>query len=153
MIRSLFTAYAATGISHAVRDSSWIFAFVEVLHLLSLAILGGTLLVGLLALAELGFSFDDRSAAWRGLRWTSVAGAVGLLLTGVGLAGVNPLKYYWDDAFRYKMLFLALALVALGVAFFKGAELESRLLRRLLALLTLGLWLATGVSGRAIGLL
>jgi len=153
MFRWLFTAYAQTGFSHAVRDSSWIFAVVEVFHLFSLALLGGTLIVGLLALAELGFRFPQGGALWRSLRLTAVLATGGIITTGIGLVAVNPLKYYWDDAFRYKMGFLALALIALGFAYVRGAAIRSLTSRRLLALLTLTLWLAAGVSGRAIGLL
>jgi hypothetical protein len=153
MFRWLFTAYAATGLSQAVRDSSWIFAVVEVFHLFSLALLGGTLIVGLLALAELGFRFPQGAALWRSLRLTAALAAGSIILTGVGLVAVNPLKYYWDDAFRYKMGFLALALIALGFAYVRGGAISSLPLRRLLAVSTLALWLAAGVSGRAIGLL
>ena len=42
---------------HGVRDSVWLFPFVEIFHLLALGVLGGTILI--LNLRLIGFRFQD----------------------------------------------------------------------------------------------
>lgn len=155
MIRKLFELYAATPLSLAIRHSSWAFAVIEVLHLIALAALGGALLVGGLRLIAPAFRFADRTEVWRGLRpvigW-SLAAAIG---SGVLLVGSNPLKYYFNDAFRWKMALLASALVV-TVATDRLASATAN--RRALAAgaaaaADLALWLGVGLAGRLIGLL
>ena len=154
MLQALFHAYAGTAVSHAVRDSSWIFAVTEMVHLMMLALTGGALLIGGVGLTGAAFQFPDRTGAWRGLRRVALWGLAGLLASGVLLVGVNPLKYYFHPAFRVKMGLLLLALAA-------WAALDSLAARKTPAapgLLAMGavtvlvLWLGVAAGGRAIGL-
>ncbi len=154
MLHALFHAYAGTPVSHAVRDSSWIFAVTEMVHLMMLAVTGGALLIGGIGLTGAAFQFPDRAGAWRGLRGVAWWGLAGLLASGVLLVGVNPLKYYFHPAFRVKMTLLLLAVsawAALDVLVARKPPAAPGLLAAG-AVTVLVLWLGVAAGGRAIGL-
>ena len=58
----------ASFFGHAIRDSVWAFPFVEIFHLLALAILGGSMLVLNMRLVGIGFRTDSVSILARELR-------------------------------------------------------------------------------------
>ncbi len=151
MIRHLFELYAASAPGQAIRNSSWAFAVIEMAHLFALALLGGGLLVAAIGLFGRWLQFPARADGWRGLRaflaWSLAATAI----SGVLLVGSNPLKYYFNDAFRVKMLFLAGGLV-LAILTDLLAGRHGRI-AALAGLATLAAWLAVATAGRLIGLL
>jgi hypothetical protein len=65
----------------------------------------------------------------------------------------EAVKMYTNEAFRYKMLFLALALVFTFTIHRKVANAGTArpLMGRLIALISLALWTGVGLGGRAIG--
>ncbi len=138
---------------HGIRDSAWLFPFVEVFHLLALALLGGILV--LLNMSLLGFRFG--SASTRELArelWPWMIGSIGvMLLSGFLLFSTEAVKMYGNWAFQLKMLFLLLALL-FTLTIFRKVAVASRTpasLRWFTALVSLGLWLGVGLGGRAIG--
>jgi hypothetical protein len=138
---------------HGIRDSAWLFPFVEVFHLLALALLGGTLV--LLNMSLLGFRFGSASTRElaRELRpW--MFGSIGvMLLSGYLLFSTEAVKMYGNWAFQLKMLFLLLALLYTLTIYRKVTDAPQApvALRWLTALVSLGLWLGVGLGGRAIG--
>jgi hypothetical protein len=138
---------------HGIRDSAWLFPFVEVFHLLALALLGGILV--LLNMSLLGFRFG--SASTRELArelWPWMIGSIGvMLLSGFLLFSTEAVKMYGNWAFQLKMLFLLLALLFTLTIYRKvtDAARTPAALRWLTALVSLGLWLGVGLGGRAIG--
>lgn len=155
MIRELFRAYAHTPLSVAIQQSSWAFATIEVFHLIALAALGGAVLVGTLRQIAPVFRFAEPARVWAGVRPVIVGSVIAIVVSGVLLVGVNPLKYYFDDVFRVKIAFLALALIATAyvdrrarIALSGGAQPS-----RIAAAVAATLWLGVGLAGRWIGLL
>jgi len=154
MIHSLFAAYAQTGLSAAVRESRWIFAVFEMVHLTGLAVLGGALLIAGGRLAGWPIGTVSRAQAWGGLRWVALAGLLAIVGSGVVLVGVNPLKYYFNPSFNVKMgLLLATVLTALLINRLVLREDVPLVVWRALGVLLPGLFLSVGLAGRAIGLL
>ena len=151
MTRHLFEFYAASALGQAIRNSSWAFAVIEIVHLFALALLGGGLLIAVVGLFGRWLQFPARADGWRDLRGflsLSLAATAG---SGVLLVGSNPLKYYFNDAFRVKMLILVGSLVLAILT-----DLLARLRGRnaaLAGLATLAAWLAVATAGRLIGLL
>ncbi len=154
---TLFRWLDHTWISTSIRASTWGFAVIEMIHLLGLALLGGAILV--LALRTLGVLLPRQPLA-------RIAGALAPLLlggltvmvcSGALLVADGPLRYYANSAFRVKMLLLAVA-VACGIPLYlaarrtSGTERPPRWLRAAAAL-SLILWLAVALAGRAIGVL
>src|SRR5579864_6738239 len=100
-----------TRLGHGIRESKWTFTLAEVFHLLGLTLLLGTVL--LLALRLFGFVLRGKSVPGlaRELMPLSLGGLTLTLLTGTLLFTSEATKCWGNIAFRYKMLFLFLALL------------------------------------------
>jgi len=153
----LFQWMARTSLGIFMRDSTWGFAIIEAVHLLALAILGGTVLI--LDLRLFGFFMRRRPATllaretsryfWASLTVMAISGAL--------LAASEALKCYYNPAFRWKMVILAAAIVFHSTLHSKVARSDSDTVKPIWAPLTaaisLSLWLGVGLAGRAIGLI
>ena len=151
----------ATYIGTVIRESDWLFAAIESLHLIGLAALGGAIL--LVDLRLLGVLLKDEpirdlaSDAQRVL----VGSLVLMVSSGVLLYLSEATKFYsgdfWSSAefpFIYKMLFLALALVFTFTVRRRALSSDAPPaggVRTLIALTSLLLWLGVAIGGRGIG--
>ena len=132
-----------------------VFAMVQVLHLLSLALLGGAVLVSDLRL--LGVLLGDvpsEVVVGNANRWFTVA-LVGLAISGVFMSSAVAIKLYYNEMFWAKM-----ASLACGVAFvylIKRPLLKNPHVSigpwslRLIALSSMITWFTVAASGRWIG--
>jgi hypothetical protein len=140
---------------HGVRDSVWLFPFVEIFHLIGLSVLGGALLI--LNLRLLGLVFRSHPVAELAkdlMRWM-VTGLVLMLVSGFFLFSSESVKMYGNWAFRAKMTALLLAVFYTFTVYRKTILSEQRapspLQGKLIALVSIALWTAVGLAGRAIG--
>jgi hypothetical protein len=126
-------------------------------HLLGLAIVGGSVLVVDLRLLGIVLKGESAIAVGRDLSRLLTVSLIVMVLSGIALLSEEAGKCYYSPAFRWKM-----ALLAAAVAFYFTvhrralllAERESQTLwLRIAAVVSLLLWLGVGVAGRAIGLL
>jgi hypothetical protein len=138
---------------HTIRDSAWLFPFVEVFHLLALALLGGILIMLNLSLMGLRFGHASTRELSRELRPWMQGCIVVMLLSGFLLFSTEAVKLYGNWAFQLKMIFLLLAL--LFTATFHRRVLDApqagAAVRAVTAVVSLLLWLGVGLGGRAIG--
>jgi len=140
---------------HGVRDSVWLFPFVEIFHLLALGVLGGTILI--LNLRLLGFRFQGEPVSELAedvKPW--MLGSLGVMLvSGFFLFCTEAVKMYDSPAFHFKMIFLVLAIVFTFTIYqklvFSDDARFSRLSRGIAAVVSLILWACVGLGGRAIG--
>jgi len=149
----LFERLEASGLGTAIRDSAWLFPVIEAAHLLGLALLGGAVLV--LDLRLLGFGFQQKPVSYvaRQLEPWLVGAIAVMVATGVPLFLSEAVKCFHSEAFRLKMVALALALTfTFGVRnpLAKGQPLPARW-NRAVAACSLALWLTVAVAGRWIG--
>lgn len=138
---------------HGIRDSAWLFPFVEVFHLLALGLLGGTLVLVNLSLMGVRFGNFTTPQLARELRpWMRGSIAV-MLLSGFLLFSTEAVKMYGNWAFQLKMILLLLALLFTLTLHRRVIEAPSSGagLRRLTAVVCLTLWLGVGLGGRALG--
>lgn len=109
---------------------AWIkpyFAQWEVLHLLSLALLGGASLLLNLRLIGVGLTDESPSEVRRGvLPWLNL-GVVGILATGLLIGTSNPERLYTSEAFTAKMLGLAAAIILTYGVSLPAAKADGRL--------------------------
>ncbi len=138
-----------------VRDSTWLFPAIEICHLLALGLLGGTVLILNLRLLGLRFQ-DDPVAELAADVWPWMLGSLTTMLaSGFFLFSSEAVKMYGNAAFRAKMASLALAILFTFTIHRKTVFAEEARIpparRRLAALISLALWAAVGLSGRAIG--
>jgi hypothetical protein len=147
---------AHTHIGIAMRDSTWGFAVVEILHLLALAIFGGSVL--LVDIRLLGFGFKTQSAPQiaREFLPLTIGGVVAMFLSGSLLLASGPMRYYYNPAFRIKMWLFVIAaffhfILQTRVARQGSQRDHSALWLKTAATTSLILWLSIGLAGRAIG--
>ncbi len=156
--RAFFEWLATTPVSAAFNGSSyWYFGAAMAVHLIGIALLGGTSLA--LGLRVLGWRLHgaplDRLvrtlAPWF---WGGLAVAV---LAGLWLLVADPLKYYVNPAFRIKAVLLVAALVVqariLRTIRRKGAPPSPSAALKLLALTSVVLWFGATAAGRIVGLI
>jgi hypothetical protein len=140
---------------HGIRDSAWLFPFVEIFHLIALGVLGGTILVLNLRLLSIAFRGETTSELAKDVKpWMIVSLAV-MLVSGFLLFSTEAVKMYGNWAFRWKMIFLMSAILYTFTIYRKVIRSdEARIrpaLRALVALISLTLWAGVGLGGRAIG--
>lgn len=115
------------------------FAQWEVLHILSLALLGGASILLNLRLIGSGLTDESPAEVRRGvLPWLNI-GVVGILVTGVLIGTSNPERLYTSEAFTAKMLGLAAALLLTYGAILPAAKADGRLSRGAAVAATLGM--------------
>lgn len=152
-----FMALAHSPLGHAMQTSRWGFAVVEMVHLLGLALLGGSVLI--VDLRLLGVILKDESAVIinRGVSRLLLCSLTVMVLSGMALLSEEAGKCYYSPAFRCKMALLATAVVFYFTlhrqAILRVQSGKPALWPRIAAAVSLLLWLGVGVAGRAIGLL
>jgi hypothetical protein len=140
---------------HGVRNSVWLFPFVEILHLLALGVLGGTVLIVNLRLLGLGFRGERISELTKDVRSWMIGSLGVMLVSGFFLFSSESVKMYGNWAFRAKMIFLMLAVLFNFTAYRKVTMADETQIsparQKLAALFSLALWAGVGLAGRAIG--
>ncbi len=141
-----------TAIGVAVRDSLWLFPVIEAVHLLALALIGGTIL--LVDLRLLGFGLRSQPVALlaENVHPWLVGGLATMIATGIPMFLSEAIKCYYSPPFWYKMSFLVIAIAyTFTVRKRVTAADEARVgpvWGRLAAVASLGLWFGVGFSGR-----
>ena len=140
---------------HGVRNSVWLFPFIEIFHLLALGVLGGTVVI--LNLRLLGVKFREERVPELSREvypWMTGSLAV-MLVSGFLLFSSEAVKMYGNRAFRAKMVALALAIIFNFTLYRRMTMADetqvSPARQRLAALVSLVLWAGVGLAGRAIG--
>ena len=145
----------ASFIGTAIRESPWAFASIESVHLLALAVIGGSVLVVDLRLLGYGLRQQPVSEIARDAqRWQNVSYVV-MLVTGIGLYLSEAVKCYYSTPFRVKMVALVLATiftysVRRKVVFAPEGKFGP-VAAGLVAVVSLALWFGVGAGGRWIG--
>ncbi len=140
---------------HGIRDSVWLFPFVEIFHLLALGLLGGTIVI--LNLRLLGFRFRNEpvAALARDVRPWMIGSIVVMLISGFLLFSTEAVKMYGSPAFQFKMSCLLLAILFTFTVHRKVTMLDEERIapvwRKLAAIVCIVLWTAVALGGRAIG--
>jgi hypothetical protein len=142
-----------SAIGQAIRDSRWLFPAIESLHLLGLAVLGGTVAAVNLSLLDLGLGRRSAAQVWCGVRPWFVGSLVVMLVSGFLLFLSEAVKLYYHEAFWVKMGALLLSIVFTSTVQRRTALAAGvwPLLDRAVALVSLLLWFLVGAGGRWIG--
>ena len=141
----------------AMRSSPWVFPVIASIHLMGLALIGGTVLVVDLRLLGFGLWRQPVAQVARDAeRWMLVSLLV-LLPTGIlQFMCFAATKYYYLTAFWVKMAALSLALIftfALRRKVVMADETRmSPVWNKLVAVVSLSLWVTVAIAGRLIGL-
>ena len=154
---SWFMALARSPLGHAMQTSRWGFAVVEMVHLLGLALLGGSVLIVDLRLLGVILKGESAITLGRDASRLLIGSLTVMVLSGIALLSEESGKCYYSPAFRWKMVLLAAAVVFYFTlhrqALLRVQSGKPTFWPRIAAVVSLLLWLSVGVAGRAIGLL
>jgi hypothetical protein len=145
----------STWIGLTIRESRVLFPIVETFHLFGLTMLLGTILLIDLRLLGLGMQRQPVTRLASQLAPWTVASLALSLASGIPLFLSEALKCYASDSFRVKMLFLFLAILFHFTICRRFTTSDAARITpwrsRLVASLSLSLWVGVALAGRAIG--
>ena len=155
MLLPYFQAIENGPIGAAIRDSTWLFPFVEAFHLVALAVIGGAVLLVDLRLLGLGLKRQPVAVLARDAQPFLIGSLLFMIASGVPLFMSEAIKCYYSFAFWTKMSALALAIlftftIRRRVAFADEARFSPAVARAVGAISIL-LWSTVGWGGRWIG--
>ncbi len=143
----------ATRIGHGIKESLWLFPVIESVHLLGLAVLGGSLLI--VDLRMLGFGLRDQavSSVARDARPWLLGSIAVMLVTGLALFLSESVKCYYSPAFWVKITTIPIAALFTLTVRQRVATVavDATLVTRLVAVVSLALWFSVAAAGRWIG--
>jgi hypothetical protein len=156
-LHSLFMALAHSPLGHAMQASQWDFAIVEMVHLLALAVLGGSVLIVDLRLLGVILKRESARDIGRDIGRLLLGSLTVMVLSGIALLSEEAGKCFYSPAFRCKMALLAAAILFYFTlhrkALLRTGSGKPNIWARAAAVVSLLLWLGVGIAGRAIGLL
>ena len=149
----MLEALEAFGPAALFRTSFIAYPLVNALHILAIGALVTAAL--LMDLRILGVGRGLPAATVIGyLRPVAIVALVVAALTGITLFSVQPVDYFANAAFRIKMLLLVAALAnAAAFTSFRVHRSADRPAGKVMALVSIGLWISVAISGRFIGFL
>lgn len=138
-----------------VVGSNWLFPVIESIHLLFLALLGGTVLIVDLRLVRLLLKDRPVSELAAEARPFMIGALAGMVATGLPLFLSEPIKCYYSPAFWLKMEALAIAVLftfTIRTRVTRSETARNAPARQVLVgALSMALWLTVAASGRWIG--
>jgi len=149
----LFNWLGNSSIGHAIADSKYAFAIIEVFHLFGIILLLGS--ASLMALRLVGLTMREQkiSDLSRQLGWYTLVGLLTMIVTGLMMVSSIPNKYYQSNLFWWKMGFFW-AGVVFHFTIYRKVTRSDRIglaLGAFTAIVVIVLWYGTGAFGRAIG--
>ena len=155
MLLPYFQALEAGPIGEAIRESTWLFPFIEAFHLVGLAVIGGAILIVDVRLLGLGLKRQPVRELARDAQPWVVGGVIFMISSGVPLFLAEAIKCYYSFAFWTKMTALLLAIiftftVRRRVTLADEAPMGA-VRMRLVGAVSILLWSTVGWGGRWIG--
>ena len=154
-VLTLFSWFENSWLGEGIRASRWLFPVIESVHLLALAVIGGSVLAVNLSLLGLGLGRKSAAEMWHDTRPWFRGSLATMLATGFLLFTSEAVKLYYHEAFWVKMSALVLALVFTATVERRAAladpEPGKAWRSRMAGLVSLLLWFVVGASGRWIG--
>jgi hypothetical protein len=151
----VFAWLGRSALGMTIRSSASLIALTEIIHLLGLTMLLGTILMIDITLLGGGFRHHPAGRVARELEpWTS-AGLIAMLISGPLILSSESLKCFESSFFWIKMSLLAAAIVFHFAVHRPVARAEPPLRpwrTKLVAAVSLALWLGVAVAGKMIGI-
>jgi hypothetical protein len=151
----LFAWWGHTAIGQTIRSSAALIAVTQIIHLLGLTMLIGTVLMVDMALFGFGIRRHPVARITGELAPWTTGGLVVMLISGPLILSSETLKCYESSFFWIKMAILLAAIVFHFTVLRPVAQSEpppGRLRARLVACLSLALWVSVALTGKMIGI-
>jgi len=144
-----------TYLGETIRHSATLIALLEIVHLIGLAILLGTILMVDMSLLGLGIGRHPVSRIARELSNWTLAGLAIMLASGPFILCSEAVRCYKTPAFWIKMILLAMA-ITFQFTFHRRITLAEppvpRQGAKIAASLSLSLWFGVALAGKAIAI-
>jgi hypothetical protein len=144
-----------TYLAQTIRHSAALIATLEIVHLIGMTLLIGTILMVDLSLLGLGIGRQPVSRIARELSSFTVAGLAIMLVSGPLILSSEAVRCYKTPAFWIKMLLLGIA-VAFHFTVHRRVTLAeppvAHSSARLVASLSFGLWVGVALAGKGIAI-
>lgn len=152
-VQSTFGWLGQSAAGQYLAASTPAFAAVQSLHLLALAALGGAVIIADLASARVLFRAAGPVEIVKGTFPVFLVGLAAAVISGVLLVSAGPTKYLLNPLFWPKLAVLAFAVV-IHLALHRIVLRQSgETAARVLAWLSIALWLSVAIIGRWVGLI
>jgi hypothetical protein len=139
-----------------IKEATWVFAIVETIHIMVLAILLGSIFVIDLRLLGVGMKRRSPATLARDLSPWNLTAIVLMLITGIMLFMSEAVRLSQSGPFFYKIVFLLLALIVhftITRTSTRPGVPEGATLGKVAACLSLFFWFGVAFAGRAIAFL
>lgn len=135
--------------SNPLNSNEWSFPFFECIHISTFAMSVGTIALVDLRLLGLGLLGQKPSQLLKDTSLWTLAGLVIVITSGLVIFTTDPLRYYYNWAFRYKVIALVVAVIYNYTIHRKVASSDSPPggLARLVASVSLLLWISIVFGG------
>jgi len=137
-----------------IVESNWLFPVIESVHLIALAVLGGTVVIVDMRLLGLGLKHRSVSEVAREARPWMILAVTVMIATGLPLFLSEPIKCYYSPAFWVKMWTLAAALLytfTIRTRVTRSERVQNTARQFLVGALSIALWFTVAAAGRWIG--
>jgi hypothetical protein len=155
MLLPYFQALEAGPVGEAIRESTWLFPFIEAFHLVGLALIGGAVLLVDFRLLGLGLRRQPLAELARDAQPWMIGGLLFMCTSGFLLFLAESIKCYYSFAFWTKMTALMVAVVfsfTVRRRVTMGDEAHVGPFRmRVVGVTSILLWATVGWGGRWIG--
>jgi hypothetical protein len=151
----LFAWLGHTAVGTTIRSSAVLIALTEIIHLLGLTMLIGTVLMVDMALLGFGIRRHPASRIATELAPWTTGGLVVMLISGPLILSSETLKCYEASFFWIKMAVLLAAIAFHFTVHRRVARLEppaGRFRAGIVACVSLGLWISVALAGKMIGI-
>jgi hypothetical protein len=156
-LQPFFESVETLAFSAAIRESAWMAAMVNILHILALVVFVGAILIVDLRLLRTGLTRQPVSRGARDAQPWLIGALIGMVLTGVPQAMSTSIKQYYSPYFWLKMEVLAVALIfTFTLRRWVTLAPEDRVgpfWSGVVGLTSIALWTVVPVCGRLIGLM
>jgi len=139
-----------------IKEAMWVFATVETIHIMVLAILLGTIFIMDLRLLGVGMKRLSPAQLNKALSPWTLTSIVLMVITGTMLFTSEAVRLSQSVPFFYKMVFLLFALIVHFSIFRKATKPgvpEGAMIGKVAACLSLFCWFAVAFAGRGIAFL
>ena len=154
MLLPFFQWCDGLAMSQAYRDSTYLFAVTQALHLLAVTVFVGGIVIGDLRMLGWGPIGQSRASIARSAQPILFWAGLAVLVTGIPQFTTNALTYQRSWLFVFKMYLLAAAIVFTATVRQRVAVAdEGRLspwVPRVVGAVSLALWMGVTISGRLI---
>jgi hypothetical protein len=151
----LFYWLAHTTVGTTIRSSATLIAITQIIHLLGLTMLIGTVLMVDMALLGFGIRHHPPSRIAAELAPWTIGGLAVMLISGPFILSSETLKCYESSFFWMKMAVLLAAIAFHFTVHRRVVRSEpppGRFRATLVACVSLGLWIAVALAGKMIGI-